>query len=165
MHKTLTKRHWAQSSRLMHSVVHFLVWGMILPFSMNTAVLFWHLTQRRASHITYNHLFHEILLCFTLLQKVCASVQFEFLLKHEKLNFVETCQLPRFSLKTVKHDTADIPTSTGNLNASRHWHWFFTLVTWMGGQNNGHLPTILEHCYRCYGLTKCPSLNTVSSKW
>jgi len=65
--------------------------------------------------ITRNNYFHEVLVRFDTLQKVCADVQsvlFLFSRGSPAINFKDTHRMPKFSVKIRKRDPTDIPKSS-----------------------------------------------------
>jgi hypothetical protein len=76
--------------------------------------------------------------------------------RNRGMNFSEKSIQPKFSVNIVQHNATNIITSSAtsgtkifNPNAPRHLlRWFFyQLATSVGGRNDGHLPTILDHFY------------------
>jgi len=72
------------------------------------------------------------------------------------MNFAEKSSQPKFSVNIVQHNATNILTSPATagtkfleLNAPRHLlrGFFYQLATWIGGRNDGRLPTILDHFY------------------
>jgi hypothetical protein len=77
------------------------------------------------------------------------------------MNTAETCHMPRFSDKFVKHNPTDIPTSSliyhmvlliSDMNAPRHWlHKFFHQLAMCVGRWNNYLLLLkksvpFKHC-------------------
>jgi hypothetical protein len=149
MHKTLTvKEQWAQSSRLIHSVVLFLVLGMILTFLWKLPFCFDILPIDLL--LVSPIIIHFVKLFFA---SPCCKRSVQVFIW---FNFCWTMR----SWILWRHATyPDFHSKLWNMILQIFLHPLSIRM-----QNNGHLPKNLDHCYKCYWLTKCPSLNAVFNK-